>query len=116
MSVVGIFHLQRAGVTTRLIGCKTGHQQAGGMAAKEFTLVFHATGFESHPRKRLGYVKLTAVVSGIGQSRKLNEKIAEHLISAHPVVVAGGILIASPKAVLVDNETLLLRSAENQRA
>ena len=75
------------------------------MAAKEFAVELDAVAFVIDVRQRLAQIKLAPVVRNVGLIRQVDENITQRLITAHRVVIAAGIFVATVLAAIQAAET-----------
>ena len=91
-------------------------QDAVGVAAEIFARIFHPVRRIADVRQRLADVEIAPVVRDVFVAGQVDEQIAQILIGAHRVVIAGGIFVAGPQAVLVQHDALARRAAGDQPA
>ena len=99
-----------------MVSGEPGDEQPRGMTAEELTPIFHASRLVTHVCQRFGQVQITPISSGLGVGWQTDKDLAEELVGAHSVVIAGGILVPGPETIFVHNEPFFLRRTQHQAA
>ena len=114
--LVSIRQLERAGVATGLVGGEPDHENFIRVTAKVLPPEGGAAGRIRRARDGVGQVEFPPVTRRRCVPWQFEAQIAQHLVGAHGIVTTGGVLIAGPKAALVEHEALDRRVAQDQRA
>src|SRR5208283_3248901 len=105
-----------AGVTAGMVCGEPGDKQPRRMTAEELTLIFHAPDLVTYVCQRTGQVQITPISSRPRVGWQTDQDLAEELVGAHSVVIAGGVLVPGPKTIFIHNEPFFLGRTQLQAA